>query len=126
MYLAQADEVSTAYDGFYDLYDSGSTDLEALKGEAGKVAAALESFASAIAGYNWPPSVPDELVDAVVDDYTIVEGGSETWAQISEATSLDDLRERLKETDTTLATTDAHTDELRADIGLPPSAKPTD
>jgi hypothetical protein len=124
-YLAQAARVGTAYGAFYDLYDSGSTDLPALQGAATDVSETLGNFAAFVRDYDWPASVPADLPATIYEDYTTREGGMDTWAGVAAATSLDEMKERLKETGTPEATTesDAHTDALRDAIGLPPSDK---
>jgi|GEM_PF-6275653 len=124
-YLAQAAKVGTAYGAFFDLYDSGSTDLAALQGAATEVSETLGNFATFVQDYDWPASVPTDLPATIYEDYTTRDGGKDTWAEVAAATSLDEMKERLEETDTPEATTesDAHTDALRDAIGLPPSDK---
>jgi hypothetical protein len=125
-YLAAAGKVVAAYDTFYNPYDSGSTDLPALKKAAAGVADALGDFANFVRDYHWPPSVPADLPATIYEDYTTDDGGMNTWAAVAAAGSLAEMKERLKVTDTPEAISDADTDALRKAIGLPPSVKPSD
>ncbi|GAA3694482.1 hypothetical protein GCM10023081_34710 [Arthrobacter ginkgonis] len=127
-YLVMVRKVGAAYDAFYDPYDAGSTDLPALKTAAAGVAETLGDFATFVRDYDWPSSVPADLPATIHEDYTIDDGGMNTWEAVAASDSLAEMEERLKVTDTPEATTgaDAHTDALRKAIGLPPSDKPSD
>ncbi|MFD1211572.1 hypothetical protein ACFQ36_05905 [Arthrobacter sp. GCM10027362] len=123
-YLAAVRKVVAAYDAFYNPYDSGSTDLPALKKAAAGVADALGDFGNFVRDYDWPPSVPADLPATIHQDYTTDPGGMNTWAAVAAADSLAEMKERLKATDSPEAA-DADTDALRKAIGLPPSVKPS-